>query len=330
MYIVQGDPGVMGRDAGMDSLAGVTGAGQVMRTSGDGFAPRVLADASAYWVATVAPDPTDRPGQAQRLEVKANREGVTVHVRAFAAPSRTAMAGASAPAKSGTVSPKDMIATDAKFTDLQLRALAYVSRGQADKMTVMVLAEPVDPTVKIAAMRVGFFDQANKGGSLDAPQIATYPITTALPLAPGQYRIRVAATDTSGKSGAVDVMVNAALSTAGPLKLGGLLLGAQTEKGMSPRLHFSTEEKVLAYLEMYGQITGPMRVGFELAKSDTGPAIATVQANGGQTNEPDKFILNGEMPIANLEPGDYVLRAVVQMEGQPEGKVLRTFRKVAK
>lgn len=330
VYIVQGDPGTMGRDTGLENLAGVTGAGQVMRVVAEGFAPRVLAEASTYWVATLAPDPSDRPGQAQRLDVKAVREGVTMHARASAAVSRAAAAPAAA--KSGSATPKEMIATMAPFTDLQLRAMAYVSRGQGEKMNMLVFAEPVDPTVKIAAMRIGYFDQANKGASTDAPQVATYPIAMGpLPLDAGRYRVRVAATDTSGKSGAVDVTVNAALTPAGPLKLGSLLLGAPTEKGMSPRVQFSSEEKIIAYLEMFGQITGGISVKFELAKSDSGPAITTLQATGGgPTSEPDKFQINGEMPIAKLEPGDYVLRAVVQMEGQPEGKVLRTFRKIAK
>jgi hypothetical protein len=98
-------------------------------------------------------------------------------------------------------------------------------------MTVFVFVQPLDPTVKLNAVRVGYFDASNKGGSLDAPQTATYPITTLLPLNVGQYRIRVAATDASGKSGAVDVNLNTALIQAGPFKISGLLTGSPDEKG---------------------------------------------------------------------------------------------------
>lgn len=331
MYVVQGDPGAM-RDTGLEMLAGATGAGQVGRVIGDGFAPKVLADASNYWVATIAPDPVDRVGQAQPLQVKASRDGVTIHARAFAAVPRMAPGAAAAPpAKPGTVTPKEMIASPAQFADLQLRATAIFQRGQADKMNVLVTAEPVDPTVKIAAMRVGYLDQSNKGASVDAPQIATYPITTVLPMGVGQYRIRVAATDSSGKSGAVDVPINTTMTAAGPLKVSSLLIGASTDKGLSPRLQFGTEEKMLVFLEVYGQITAGLSVKFEVAKSDAGPALDTLPpAGGGPTNEPDKIQVYGEIPLAKYAPGDYVLRAIVGMEGSPEGKVMRTFRKVAK
>ena len=331
-YVVQGDPSTMGRDNGLENLAGVTGAGQVGRVTSDGFAPRALAESSTYWVATLAADPTDRPGQAQRLEVKVARDGVTVQSRAAAAVSRVAPP---APAKSGSASPKEMIATDAKFTDLQLRATAYVSRGQTDKMNVLVFAEPVDPTVKITAMRVGYFDQSNKGASTDAPQIATYPIATGpLPVGVGPYRIRVAATDASGKNGAVDVNIDTTLTTAGPVRMGDLMLaGVRADGRLGPRLIFVGDEEISIMFELYGQLGADTKIklGFELAKSDTGAPTDTYRPSGiTPTNEPDKFQIVGRIPIAELAPGDYVLRGVAQIEGQPEGKVLRTFRKVAK
>jgi hypothetical protein len=36
------------------------------------------------------------------------------------------------------------------------------------------------------------------------------------------------------------------------------------------------------------------------------------------------------VPIADLAPGDYVIRALVTEEGQPETKITRTLRKLAK
>lgn len=333
-YVVQGDPGVMGLDPGLNQLAGTTGAGTLMRVNGDGFAPKILADSSTYWVATVAPDAGDKPGQAQRLEVKA-KEGVTVRTRSMAAAPRPGMAapgGGAAPAKPGAASPKDMVASQAQFTDLQLRASAIVQRGTGDQMNVLIQAEPVDPSVKITAMKVGFFDANNKGGSTDPKQIATYPITVPMSLANGQYRVRVAAQDSTGKSGAVDLNFSTALATAGPLKLSNLMIGApQGDNGLKPQMVFTNEPEIRVFFEMYGQLTAGISAKFELATSDAGPAKETFMvAGGGATNEPDKFQVFGKIPIDKLPPGDYVVRAVVQMEGQPEGKSIRTFRKVAK
>ena len=334
MFVVQGDSGAQGRSEGLEMLAGDTGAGAVMRVTGEGFAPRVLSAASTYWVATLAPDPSDRVGQAQVLDVKTTKEGVTLNSRKYAAPSAAPVAGpaAAAAAPKGPVSPKDMIASQAQFTDLQLRGYAFAQRGAGDKVNVFVQVEPADPSVKLTAVRFGYFDAANKGAALDAPKIGTYPVTTILPLTPGQYRIRMAATDASGKSGAVDVNLNANLISAGPFKISGLLIGASEGAGnMVPRFTYKTEEKILVLFELYGPVTAEtkMRVGFEIASADAGPTrkdSSFTPIGVRPTNEPDKFQVFGEIPINDLPPGDYVIRAVVQAEGQPEGKSLRTIR----
>ena len=68
----------------------------------------------------------------------------------------------------------------------------------------------------------------------------------------------------------------------------------------------------------------------EIASSLEGAPIATIQPGGRTTNEPDKAVLTGELPIGTLAPGDYVVRAYVAIQGQPEGKVVKSFRKTAK
>ena len=52
-----------------------------------------------------------------------------------------------------------------------------------------------------------------------------------------------------------------------------------------------------------------------------------MQPGGQKTSEADKFILTSPIAIGDLKPGDYVVRAIVGMQGQPEGKVVATFRK---
>jgi hypothetical protein len=95
---------------------------------------------------------------------------------------------------------------------------------------------------------------------------------------------------------------------------------------------FSNEEKIWVMFEMYGipAADAKMRVGFELAVPDA-PKPQTFRPIGMlPTNEPDKFQIFGEIPIAKLAPGDYAISGIVQQEGQAEGRVTRTIRKVAK
>jgi hypothetical protein len=45
------------------------------------------------------------------------------------------------------------------------------------------------------------------------------------------------------------------------------------------------------------------------------------------TSDPDRYQATGAVPIGNLPAGDYVVRVVVGLEGQGEGRVMRTIRK---
>ncbi len=82
-----------------------------------------------------------------KLEVKATREGVTVKSRADVAMSKSA-----GPRPGGKATPREMVATTAAFTDLQLRTSAIAQRGPGGKMQILALIEPVDPAAKITAL----------------------------------------------------------------------------------------------------------------------------------------------------------------------------------
>ena len=118
------------------------------------------------------------------------------------------------------------------------------------------------------------------------------------------------------------------LTQAGPLKMSGLMIGALRDKSMSPAMQFRDEATVVGYVELYGQLTGQVSARMEVASTLDGPALKTIQPGGQATAEADKFLLLGEIPIADLKPGDYVVRAFVSIQGQPEGRVVRTLRKV--
>jgi hypothetical protein len=326
-YIVQGDEGITGRDNGLDQLSGALHTGLVLRTSEPGLS-RIIAEASGYYMATVQPDPTDRLGQTQRLEVKVNKEGVTTLARADAVP--TAKSG-----RGGTPSTRDMVATTSPFTDLQLRATAVASRGQGGKMTVLALAEAVDPSVKLTSLTaVIVAPGAGKAAfvaNADDKQLANRPVVVALAADPGKYRLRVAAVDSTGKAGAVDYDLDANFVEAGPIKVAGLLIAGPRGEGYAPQLVFTTEPEVALQVDLFGNLSAlKMGAKFEIAATPDGKALAEGQVGGAGTSEPDKFVLSGKIPIAALAPGDYVVRVIVQAEGHPEGRLMRTIRKAAK
>jgi len=327
LYVIQAEETVTTQSDGLESLAGVTG-GQVLRLAVAGESPidRAARETSAYYLASFDPDPKERDGQDHRLEVRLSRSDV--HLR-----SRTVLTipkGDARGSKSSGANPRDMVKNTAAYRDLPLRVAAYPSRGSGDKIGVLIMAEPTDPGVKLTAASAAIVDGAGRASTttFEDKQLASRPIMTSLAGSPGTYRVRFAATDSSGRSGAVDYTVNAELTPAGPLKMSGLVIFALRDKSMSPAMQFRDEATAVGYVEIYGQLTGQISARMEVAASVDGPALKTIQPGGQTTAEADKVLLLGEIPIADLKPGDYVVRAFVSLQGQPEGRVVRTLRKV--
>jgi hypothetical protein len=108
--------------------------------------------------------------------------------------------------------------------------------------------------------------------------------------------------------------------------LGDLVLGTLTETGPSPVLQFRNEAEALAMIELYGRPAGPLRAYVEVLKDPAAEPLQAVALTPSATSEQDKFVLSAKIPLGDLPPGDYMVRAVVGLEGQ-EGKITRTLRK---
>jgi len=154
-------------------------------------------------------------------------------------------------------------------------------------------------------------------------------VITGLVAKPGAYRLRVAATDASGRAGTADYDIEAELAPAGPLALSSMMVGLSRGGGFSPRFQFGSEPVALAYVEIYGQTGGaPVSMAIEIATAPNGPARVSIPGAVAETRSSDRRLATAAIPIGGLAPGDYVVRAVVSMEGQPSGRVVRTIRKV--
>lgn len=336
-YVIHASEAVAERNEGLETLASVTGGGEVVRLAAAGGNPlaRIALETSASYTATFDPDPNERNGLGHRVELRVTRAGVAVRVRpevviARAGGGRGERGGRVG--RGGALGPRDMLRVTNAFRDVPLRVVGYPSR-EGDKIKILVVAEPMDPSVKLTAAAAALVDAKSRLTSqwtARSEELARYPVITALIGEPGPYRLRFAATDAAGRNGAVDYHVDAELVQAGPVKLSGLALGVAGPKGFAPVLQFSSEDSAIAYLELYGQPTPDLRAGIELAATPDGPALVQAQVQGSTTAEKDRFILTGVIPIAALAPGDYFVRAVVGVEGQPEGRVSRTLRKVGK
>jgi hypothetical protein len=142
------------------------------------------------------------------------------------------------------------------------------------------------------------------------------------------YRLRVAAVDATGRSGTADYEFDAELAQTGSLKLSSIVLGLSREGGFVPRLQFGTEPVVIGYMEMQGGTPGTrVTAVLELASTLNGPALVEVPLAIKVTGE-GRYIATGALPIGGLAPGDYIVRAIVGLDGQAATRVTRTLRKI--
>jgi hypothetical protein len=269
------------------------------------------------------PEGNERGGGSHRLELRVTRPDVTTRAATQLAMSKVGGGGKS-------VSTRDMMREATIFRDLPLRIAGFVSREGTDKLKVVTLSEPTDPSVKLKEAVVGMYDAKGKltaQSTAPSEALGSFPVMSALVVPAGTYRLRLAATDASGRAGSADMDVTVELVAAGDLKLSALVLGSGGAGGFKPVLQFTNEETAIAMFELYGKPPTTMPLRFELAATATGPALHTAQPQGSGTKEPDRFNVSATFPIAALAPGDYVVRATVG-EGAQQGVLLRTLRKV--
>ena len=341
--------------AGLQDLATITG-GELFNLSGT--ADRVFAtinkESSAYYLLGFVPDDSERNAKSHRVDLVCTRPGVTVRWQPeFTIPKARPNSGL--PPIQPTL--PSVLRNAKAYRDLQLRALAYGARdpgttgttgtrgtagtrgapprpsGPSKLVKVIVVAEAVTPGVKLTAVSFVLVDDKGKVAQIwpaDEKELAKSPVVSGTTVAPGNYRLRVAATDADDHRGAVDYEFSAGLTPALPVQMSSLMLGDVAGDAFTPRVDFANAATASGYLEVYGTLAKgtSLAVDFEIAGSGNGPAIArTSMALRRGTGSSDRFIARGTLPIGSLMPGDFEARAIVKVNDQPIGRVTRTLRK---
>jgi len=328
VYVIQGDINVTQRSEGLENLAGVVGSQVVvLAASPENPLNKIALETSSSYVATFDPEPSERNGQSQRMELKLTRPEATA--RASSQLSIARGGGASAGGKKPG-NPRDMLRDATAYRDLPLRVAAFVSRDTGEKLKLVVVGEPIEPTTKLTGAVAGVYDGKGRlsQSTVQPDALGSMPMMLAVVVEPGPQRIRFAASDASGRSGAADYEINASLATAGSFKMSTLLLGTN-QGGFKPMLEFKNEPAALATFELYGKPPTSLPLRLELAATPDGPPLQQVPPSGSGTKDPDRFIISGTFDLSALAPGDYVVRATVgSAETGGEGRVMRTLRKV--
>jgi hypothetical protein len=267
----------------------------------------------------------------RRIDANVKRDGVKVIARPAVGRSRpVAVAAESSKGKA----PRDMIKTGAAYTDVPLRAASFVSRQGANEMKVVTLFEPVMPGTKLTAASVAVINEQDPSNALQMnlkpEELQRTPIMASILIKPGKYRVRVAATTAEG-GGTVDSTIVAALAEAGPMKMSNMVVGISGPQGFAPRLQFTPEDKmVVAVLELYGvPAAANVTSQFEITESESAPPKGTTAGNMQKGSTEDSRMLFGGFGTETLDPGDYLMRIRISLDGKEVGMVSRTFRKTS-
>jgi hypothetical protein len=309
--------------AGLESLAGALG-GTFIRVPTDATAAlaRVLRETSAYYDAQFDAEPGDRDGQSHRLELRTTRD----HAR-LQGPTAIALPKQARPARS----PQELLRSTVEYRQLPIRATGYAARGTGNDVKIVALFE--SPSAgELTAASVAIFDEKDtlkRQWTARPADLARHPAMAAFTAPHGAYRMRVAAIDDGGRAGTADYALEAELTRADPLRTSSIVLGTQEKGGFVPRLEFSTEAAAIGLIEIYGVPKGGnVAIGLDVATSDTEAPLATAETTVSRTKTDDMVVAYGGFDISRLAPGDYVMRAVVSLDGKPVGRITRTLRKV--
>lgn len=297
---------------------------------------RLDLELSGYYLLSFEPDLVDRDGKAHDISVQVSRPGVSVRARP--------QFKVAAPPSTRTTD--DLMAEALKnplpMSDIPLKVTTFTYKDDtSNKLKVLVTSEidrafnPADDfsfgyivTDARGKLVASQFEKALAVPSKDdegRPQ----RYTGAVVLDPGIYNVKVAVVDPKGRAGTVERTFEAALTSAGQLKFGELMLAEMQGRSARPtvdgRINVDT---LMAYAEIYSEATEPLqrataRIEVGRTERDTPNEIANLQFSDRKFE--GKRTLEGAVPIALLAAGDYVARAVFSLDGKVIGQVVRPF-----
>jgi len=329
------------REEGLQYVSGVAG-GELFRILADpNFAfARVGAELSGYYLLGFEPEPSDRDGKSHQIAVKVRRENLLVR-------SRREFGVNLARTKTGKEGIETLLSTPVLETGIPLTLTTYVFQDPGSLRVRLLVAMDIDralsPTGQLLIGLVLLDEKGAAGASLFQPavpasvsQLGMQRYFATLLVDPGPYRLRVAVTDEGGRRGSVERKVWAYMRRLSQFRATELLIGDEGDagrgsEGILPSVTGEMSNGVLhGYLELFAEAPAAFArasVAIEVASTPDGPALQAVAARL-QTPDTDDHCraASAAVPLSQLPAGAYVARAVVSLDGQKVGEVLRPFR----
>ena len=326
---------------GLDQLA-ANARGEVFRIFGDAdFAfQRLGRELSGYYLLSFEPEAGDRDGQPHKIKIEVRRSNLELRSR-----------------REFNVGPPVALTTDEMVrqalrtpilsADIPLKLTTYTFQDPGSARLKILLAVEIDraqnPQDKVSLGYVLLDDLGQPGASRLERTVAT-PIDSqrrvqqwvgAAVAPPGNYTVKVAVVDESGRRGSVERTITAQLNGFGQLHATDILLADNTAQNAGdappPVAADLNGDELHAYLELLSEAPEQLTnasVMIEVAQTEAGGAIerAPARLQAAETAGGRRRIVEAGLPIGLLPPGEYVVRAVISVSGRKVGQVIRPFR----
>jgi VWFA-related protein len=326
---------------GLDLLA-AQARGEVFRTFGDtDFAfQRLRRELSGYYLLSFEPETGDRDGTPHKIRIDVHRPNVEVR-------SRREFSVGPPVALSNDDIVRQTLRTPILAADLPLKMTTYTFQDPASSRLKILMAVEIDrslnPGENVTLGYVMLNDQGQPGASRIEKAVAA-PVDEvrrvqqwvgAAIAPPGNYTLKVAVVDDSGRRGSVERTIAARLNAFGQLRVTDLLLADNTTQNAGdappPVAADLTGDELHAYFELLSEAPEQLTnatVVLEVAQSEAGRAIESAPARlqAAEMVEGRRRMAEAGLSIGLLPPGEYVARAVISVSGRKVGQVTRPFR----
>jgi Tfp pilus assembly protein PilF len=327
------------RSEGLELLAGAA-RGTLFTVAGTG-APlfeRIEAELSGYYLLGVESDAKDKDGRSHSIRVDVPRRGAIVRSRRqllnTAAEMRTARAQ-----RAPRTAVAAALASPLLASALPLRVASFALQGpERDKVQLLIHADVGTDYPASKVVSVGYVITDKDGRMVDnrATDMRLLPVMSGVPsalqytagssLPPGDYTLKLAAVE-GDRVGTVEHTIHASLPAAGALSLSELMVGGPVDVGelLTPTIGYQvTFGTVHGYVEAYGQQTEGLTMEYEVATSPDAPALVNVDVQPHPVNDA-RVIFSRVIPIHQVPPGKYILRAILSSAGRSVKTLTRGF-----
>lgn len=323
------------RNEGLEALVSAS-RGSLLNLLGDGTVAfnRLRSELSGYYLLGVESDPKDKDGRPHSVNVSVSRRGAVVRSRRQIMAMRDEKA--SMTRQQVAIS---ALSTPLLISALPLRVATFSLLGpEQGRIQLLIHADVGTDYASPKAVSVAYIIADGTGRIVESQASDTrlLPVMTGVPsplqlaagasLPPGDYMLKLAVAE-GDRVGTVEHPIHARLEEANTLKFSELMVGGPASLGelLQPTVGYQvTFGTVHGYVEVYGQEAKSLSVKYEVAPAPSEASLVTAEVTARPAGD-ERTIFSLVMPIRQLPPGKYYLRAVVSDADREVKTLTRPF-----